>query len=110
MEHQNYNQGKSGFGGFVFGVLAALGITYLIKKKMSPGQKLKAKGRMLKMRGEIMDKMENVKDVSVEAYDEVVDAVAEKFEDLKNVDKEDLEKFADKLKRKWRWLQKFKEA
>ena len=109
MHYHDHEKAKSGFGGFIAGALMALGVTYLIRNKMTRGQKLRAKGWMLKMKGDILDKIDNTKDMSADAYDEVVDTVAEKYEDLKNVDKEDLQHFAEKLKRKWRWIQRFKE-
>lgn len=105
MHHnRHYDGGGKGVGGFILGVLAALGVSYLIKKKMSHSSKMKVKGWMWRMKGEIMDRFENLKDKSSEAYDEIVDEVAEKFEDLKNIDREDVERFAERLKRKWRWL------
>ena len=57
---------------------------------------------MLKARGEVLERIEKLKDVNEEAYNKVVDEVTDKYKKAKSVDVEELLLLAADLKRHWR--------
>lgn len=64
------------------------------------------KGWAVKMKGEIIEKLEAVKDVTAPIYDKVVSEVAAKYAKLKNIDAKDLEAEVATLKKHWKALTK----
>lgn len=61
---------------------------------------------MIKMKAEVMEKMEKAKELSGETYEEIVNAVESKYKGMKNVDAELLAKEVAELKRNWKALAK----
>ena len=66
---------------------AAAGVYYLYGSDKSAKNRKQIKSWMLKMKAEVMDKIENVKDLSKEAYDKTIDEVSKKYSQIKNVEK-----------------------
>lgn len=56
----------------------------------------------IKMKGDVVEKLENAKDVSKDAYDMIVDAAATKYAAMKNVSKEELAATVKNLKAQWK--------
>jgi hypothetical protein len=56
---------------------------------------------MIKMKGEIVEKMENAKDLTEEAYHRIVDSVAASYE-KKGVSPEMVQMLAASLKKQWK--------
>lgn len=59
-----------------------------------------AKGWMIKMKGEVVSKMEKAKDVSEETYEKMVDQVAKTY--VSTGGKAEVEKLAKELKSHWK--------
>lgn len=59
-----------------------------------------ARGWMIKMKGEVVEKMEKAKDVSEEAYENIVDQVAKTY--VSTGGKAEVEKLAKELKKHWK--------
>jgi len=64
------------------------------------------KSWMLKMKGEVMEKMEKAKDLSAEAYAKIIADVEAKYKAMKNVDAAEVEKEIASLKKNWREMVK----
>jgi len=79
---------------------AAAGAYFLYGKDGSKNRK-KVKGWMLKAKGEVLEKMEKLKDINEDIYSQVVDTVAKKYETVKDIDKAELALMATELKRHW---------
>lgn len=60
----------------------------------------KLKGWMIKMKGEIIEKIESMQDITKEAYDTVVDTVSSAY--VKVGGKEEVAKLAKELKSHWK--------
>lgn len=83
--------------------VAAIGImSYLLLGPSGKKNQKKIKGWMLKMKGEVMERIENAQEVSEEMYDSAIDEVAGKYKTLKNIDSNDLIKEISALKRGWK--------
>lgn len=64
------------------------------------------KGWAIKMKGEIIEKMEAVKDVTAPVYEKIVSEVAAKYAKLKHIDPKDLENEVATLKKHWKAMMK----
>jgi uncharacterized protein (DUF2225 family) len=64
------------------------------------------KGWAVKMKGEIIEKFENAKELTEPVYHQIVDGIQAKYAKLKNVDKEDLAKTIAEIKKHWKSIQK----
>jgi ribosomal protein S13 len=64
----------------------------------------KLKGWMIRMKGEIVEKMENAKDLTQAAYDKIVDGVAAKYLKNTNISAMDVKMLVDRLKRDWKGI------
>ena len=85
---------------------ATAGAYFLYGTKQGVKTRKQIKGWMLKAKGEILEKMENMQDISEEAYDKVIDEVQAKYKAVKNIDKKDLEDFGKELKAHWKDIKK----
>ena len=74
------------------GALAALsaGAYFLYGTKEGAKKRVKIKGWMLKAKGEVLEKLETLKEVNEETYNVVVDTVMKKYSGLKNIDQKEV--------------------
>jgi hypothetical protein len=99
-----------GSGAVVAGIMgltaAAIGAYYLYGHKDAEKNRAKVKGWMLKAKGEVLDELEKVQDVTESVYMAAVDGVAKRYNELKNIDAADLEVFIKEMKDHWHGIKK----
>ncbi len=103
-KHNGSNAGKI-VAGLATLAAAAAGAYFLYGKDGAKNRKA-VKGWMLKMKGEILEKMEGLKDVSEETYYNVIDEVKDKYQKISSIAKEDLENVTDELRGHWKDIKK----
>ena len=81
---------------------AAAGAVYLYGTEAGKKRRKEIKGWMLKMRGDVMDRMEKMKDWSEEAYHNVIDGVADQYKKVKKVDPGEVSELVNDLKKHWK--------
>ena len=81
---------------------AAAGAYFLYGSKDAPKNRKKISGWMLKAKGEVLDKMEKLKEVNEDAYNKIVDEVTRRYEGIKNVDPVELSKMVTEMKGHWK--------
>lgn len=64
------------------------------------------KGWMIKAKGEVLEKIEKLKDVNETAYHTVVDSVMSRYGKLSNIDTSEVAKLTKELKTHWKSIQK----
>ena len=64
------------------------------------------RGWAVKMKGEIIEKFENAKELTEPVYHQIIDSVHEKYSKLKNVDQEELVKVISEIKKHWKAIKK----
>lgn len=64
------------------------------------------KSWMIKMKGEIIEKIESAKEVSEEVYAKIVDTVAKKYAKAGKVSESEITAFAELLKSQWKGISK----
>lgn len=85
---------------------AAAGAYFLYGTEAGKKKRKEVRGWMLKAKGEMLDKIEALKDVSEETYNQVVDTVAKRYEGVKNVDPIELAALVRDVKNHWRGIKK----
>lgn len=93
---------KTGMG---LAAVAALG-TYLLYGKRGAVNREKVSGWMLKMKGEVLDRVEGIKDLNKEAYYTIVDETAVRYARLERVGASELQHLTQELKGAWEHLGK----
>ncbi|MBA3733003.1 hypothetical protein H0W91_01355 [Patescibacteria group bacterium] len=90
--------------GVGLGMLAALsaGAYYLYGTKEGATRRVKIRGWMLKAKGEVLEKLETLKDVNEGTYNELIDRVMKKYQGLKNLDQEEVAILISDLKKHWK--------
>lgn len=83
-------------------IIGAAGAYFLYGTKKGAKKREEIKGWMLKMKGEVLERMENMKDVSEETYQAIIEKVAETYRGVASIDKEELEDLVDDLKKHWK--------
>jgi hypothetical protein len=86
------------------GVAAATVAAYLLFGPNGKKNRKIVKGWMVKMKGEIIEKIENVKDITEPVYKSIVDKVASKYAGLKNIDQEEFTKVVSEIQKGWKNL------
>lgn len=84
---------------------AAAGTYYLYGSDKSAKNRRNVKSWMLRMKAEVMDEVENIKDLSQDSYEKVVDTVSKKYASIKSIDVEELTDLAKRMKDHWRDIQ-----
>lgn len=64
------------------------------------------RGWSVKMKGEIIEKFENAKELTEPVYHQIIDSVQEKYAKLKNVDQEELISVVNEIKKHWKSIKK----
>jgi len=86
-------------------VAAAAGTFFLYGTKKGAKTRKQIKGWMLKAKGEILEKIEDAKDLSQETYNKIVDEIQAKYKAVKSIDAKDLADFSKEMKSHWKGIQ-----
>ncbi len=101
------NTGKVAVGiGAGLAVAAAAGAAWLYGTKDGAKQRKKLEAWMLKAKGEVMEKIEKMKDVTEDEYKEVIDKVLLKYKKLKSVSTPKVVQLEKDLKKHWKNIEK----
>lgn len=85
---------------------AAVGAYYLYGHKDAVKHRAMVKGWMLKAKGEVLEELEKVSEITESAYMAAVDAVVKKYHELKTIDAAELESFMNQMKDHWHGIKK----
>jgi gas vesicle protein len=98
---------KWGIGvGLTAAAAAAVGGYFLYGSKDAEKNRAKVKSWMLKAKADVLESLENVKHMSREEYEELVDTVANAYADVQNATKKDLREFKQEMKAHWNAIEK----
>lgn len=86
------------------GVAALAAASYYFFGPEGKKNQKKMKGWMIKMKGEIVDKMEDAQDMTESAYHAIVDAVASAYQKSSKVATADVADYVTILKKQWRGI------
>jgi hypothetical protein len=94
--------------GVGIGMLAALsaGAYYLYGTKEGAKKRVKIRGWVLKAKGEVMEKLENLKEVNEETYNNIITTITNKYKGVKSINPEEVESLVTDLKKHWKSIKK----
>lgn len=93
-------KGKVISAGIGVAALAALGAYFLTGKRGSKNREL-IKGWTLKMKGDVLDKVEKVKKLDKKDYEKIVNDVSARYARLEKVGGSELKRLTGELKKAW---------
>ncbi len=104
MAKNTVNKGLvAGSVGLAAASVAALAGGYLLYgAKDAAKNRKKVRGWTLKAKGEILEKIEKLQDVSEDKYNDIVDVVTKKYAGLKDIDPADLTALVNDAKKHWK--------
>jgi hypothetical protein len=107
MQKNKHNGGKMAAGvGLAALAAAAAGAFFLYGTEAGKKRRKSINSWMFRMRADVMDRMEKMRDWSEKSYNELVDTVAEKYKNAKNIDRSELQAVVSDLKRHWKNISK----
>ena len=94
--------------GLGVGALAAAvaGAYFLYGSTKGPARRKAIKSWSIKMKGDVMEQLENMKELTEVEYHKVIDTVAKKYQTIKNIDPEELDRTIKVLKSHWKDIKK----
>ena len=93
----------AGIGAFVAG---AAGAYFLYGTKEGAKRRKQVKGWAVRMKGDVMKRLERLKEVNEETYNKVIDEVASQYKKVKSIDPEDVNALVNDMKRYWKNISK----
>lgn len=98
---------KIGVGvGLTAAAVAAAGAYFLYGSKNAAKNRKAVKSWALKAKAEVLEKLENAKEMTREEYEELVGAVAGTYAGVKNASKSELKEFKDEMLGHWKVIEK----
>jgi len=88
------------------GVAALSAAAYILFGPDAKKNRKMIRGWAVKMKGEIIEKFEDAKELTEPIYNEIIDTVQAKYAKLKNIDPEELKNVVGDIKRHWKTLKK----
>lgn len=88
------------------GVVALATASYFFFGPEGKKNRNSLKGWMVKMKGEIIEKIEGVEDLTEDLYNKIVDTVAAKYVKAGKIGEMELRMFSDMLKTQWKGIVK----
>jgi hypothetical protein len=86
------------------GIAAIAATAYFFLGPDGKRHQKKMKGWMVKMKGEVLEKLEEVQDLTEPIYNEIVDTVARAQEVNERIPKDEIYSLANDLKKQWRTI------
>jgi len=91
--------------GIALAAIAAAG-TYFLTGKRGEKNREKIAAWTLKMKGEVLEKMKNLKDVNKEAYYALVDEISDRYERVEKVSAAEMKRLKPELRSAWTHISK----
>ena len=88
------------------GVAALSAAAYMLFGPNGKKNQKALRGWAVKMKGEIIEKFEEAKELTEPVYHEIIDKVQSKYSKLKNIDQDELAEVVGEIKKNWKALKK----
>lgn len=99
--------GKMGIGlGLTAAAVTAAGAYFLYGSNKAASNRKKVKGWVLKAKGEVLEALENAKEMSEDEYNALVEAASGAYGTMKNASKGEVKDFKNEMHQHWVKLQK----
>lgn len=104
---KNINHGSGKMKLFVLGAsLAGLAAAYFFLGPKNKKNLKNTKSWAIKMRGDVIEKLEKARDISETVYGKIIDSIATKYEKSLKSNSQEIRELAQDLKKHWRVISK----
>jgi hypothetical protein len=104
-DQKDSHQMQAGTAGALLGIAtiaaASAGAYFLYGSKSANKNRAHLKSWMIKMKGDVLEQLENLKEVNEEAYQNIIEKVSSRYKLLKKVDPTELMALRESLKGHW---------
>ncbi|HEY1037086.1 MAG TPA: hypothetical protein VGE62_00725 [Candidatus Paceibacterota bacterium] len=104
--NQSHGHGLAILGGLAAAAAAGAYFVYGSGTQDTKKAVKKVKGWALRAKGEVLERIEKIKEIDEKLYSDAVDAVMKKYEKVKNVDVSEVVKLAKEMKSHWKSIKK----
>ncbi len=102
-------EAKVGIGiGLTAAAVAAAGAYFLVGSKNAVQNRKKMKGWTLKAKGEVLEALESVKEITAEEYNQLVETAVSAYGTVKQASKGEIKDFKNEMLEHWKKLEKNK--
>lgn len=103
MKHNYYHNhsGSKALGTGLFGLALGALLGYMFSPRSGKANRERAKNWMNEMSADIQDRIDQIRDLTAERYNSIVDDVAYKYKKMQNIKSEELDDFVTDLKMRW---------
>jgi gas vesicle protein len=99
---------KIGLGvGLTAAAVAAAGAYFLYGSESAAKNRKVVKSWALKAKSEVLEKLEDAKEMTTDEYEELIAAVAGTYAGVKGASKKDLKEFTNEMQDHWKSIEKF---
>lgn len=99
------NAQKLGIGvGLTAAAVAAAGAYFLYGSKDAPENRKKVKSAILKAKAEVLEVLENAKEITEDEFHELVEGVASTYASVQSLSKKDISEFKKEMRENWQDL------
>lgn len=88
------------------GLVALSAASYFMFGDDGKKHRKQIKGWTLKMKGEVLEKLEKIKDINPKIYNQIIDDVSVKYGKLKHISKDEISQIVFDLKKHWNAIEK----
>jgi hypothetical protein len=88
------------------GIAAISAAAYIMFGPQGKKNRKIVRGWAVKMKGEVIEKLENAKEITEPVYHSIIDQVKSKYSKVKNIDMKELEDVVLDIKKHWKSLEK----
>lgn len=100
-------ENKKNAGAGLLGLVTGVAATYfLYGTKKGKIKRKQARKAAAKARKEILSRAERVENITEERYSNIVDTVAEKYRNIKNIDTSEIDEMVQEMKGHWKSIKK----
>jgi len=92
--------------GLTAAAVAAAGTYFLYGSKGAAKNRKAVKSWMLKAKAEVLEKLEEAKEMTQEDYEALINGVATVYSELKTASRADIKSFKDEMKDQWKAIEK----
>jgi gas vesicle protein len=92
--------------GITAAAVAAASTYFLYGSKSAAKNRKSVKSWMLKAKAEVLEKLEDAKNMSQEEYEELINTIAGTYSELKSASRVDIKSFKEEMKDHWKAIEK----
>lgn len=92
--------------GLTAAAVAAAGTYFLYGSKSAAKNRKAVKSWMLKAKAEVLEKLEDAKEMTQEDYEALINGIATVYSELKSASRADIKSFKDEMKDHWKAIEK----